>query len=197
MGPLSSIESFMLCIHKDLLAHLLSFWDPTDITVFSATSYVAHGLIKHYCELVWDVDTYFQPWFRDGTEKLRNALRQSGAIVSGSQIIQFFDRTKYPGSDMDIFLRIGGVLNMTRWLTAQGYHLDAKTEGYGCLHRALLRTTTRILLPNSVPNRPIRAVYNYHRYVASTTSVYYQKIQLVVVDINPVQHVLFDFHSSV
>ncbi|KAJ7815296.1 hypothetical protein B0H13DRAFT_1924266 [Mycena leptocephala] len=133
-------------------------------------------------------DTYFQPWFRDGTEKLRNALRQSGAIVSGSQIIQFFDRTKYPGSDMDIFLRIGGVLNMTRWLTAQGYHLDAKTEGYGCLTEPYCgRLPGYYCLTRA--HRPIRAVYNYHRMLRQQLLCTI-KIQLVVVDINPVQHVL-------
>ncbi|KAJ7476315.1 hypothetical protein B0H11DRAFT_1917533 [Mycena galericulata] len=193
---LSFLEKTLLVMDDNLLAYLFSFWDPHDILKFSRSSSVIQGILQQYRQLVWDPDTYFQPWFREPTALFRSTLRETGAIVSGSQILQFFDRIKYLNSDLDIFLRIGGVLQMARWLVRQGYHLTPEQPDYETFHRNVIRVSCRILTSTVNQDTGIRAVYNYQRFVASATVIYYQKIQLIAVDIDPVHHVLYDFHSS-
>ncbi|KAJ7683373.1 hypothetical protein B0H17DRAFT_942010 [Mycena rosella] len=88
-----------------------------------------HGVVQHYKQLVWDPDAHFKIWFSDPT-KFRGVLQTCGAIVSGSQILQFLDRTRYPDSDMDIFLRVGGIPVMAQWLRHQGYALNSVSPDY-------------------------------------------------------------------
>ncbi|KAJ7665240.1 hypothetical protein DFH06DRAFT_1127577 [Mycena polygramma] len=198
MGPLSLLEAFLVCVEDTLLIRLLSFWHLSDIFDFSGLSCVANGIIKHYKNLVWDVDTHFGLWFTESGQKFRSALRRSSAVVSGSQMLQFLDRATYRGSDMDIFLRIGGVPGMVEWLLSQGYSRtsqpnDYQSEGF---QEDVLRVSSQLILGASTSQSPIRAVFNYRRLVASTSTVYDQRIQLIVVDTDPVCHILYDFHST-
>ncbi|KAJ7436455.1 hypothetical protein B0H11DRAFT_2256160 [Mycena galericulata] len=121
-------------------------------------------------------------------------LRKCGAVVSGSQILQFFERSNYAGSDLDIFLRIGGLHDMGMWLTGQGYTRSLCKTGYQALRQTIQRVSTNIV--TSAAGKTVRSVLNYTRFVASTTRVYLQIIQLIVVDMNPIHHVLFDYHST-
>ncbi|KAJ6579172.1 hypothetical protein DFH09DRAFT_913344 [Mycena vulgaris] len=155
--------------------------------------------MQQYRKIVWDPDRHFQPWFGDCTEDFRSVLYESGAIVSGSQILQFLDRTTYLNSDMDIFLRIGGVLTMGNWLEARGYSRTCDSEDYVNhfkFQRDVIQTACRVITGGARLETAVKGVYNYRRFVGSTTDIYNQKIQLVAVDTNPVQHLLFDFHST-
>ncbi|KAJ7730779.1 hypothetical protein B0H16DRAFT_1469462 [Mycena metata] len=195
MAPPSALEMVLLAISDELLLYLLSFCGLKDVFNLKATSTIVQGVVLHYQTLVWNADRFFRPWFRDGTAEFRLALRRSSAIVSGSQLVQFFDRAHYPGSDMDIFLRLGGVLPMGTWLQTQGYSRIADSTDYD-LAKRVARTACNMISRTQSGHTPVCAVIDYHRFVCSETVIYRQKIQLVAVDIDPVQHVLYDFHST-
>ncbi|KAJ7490408.1 hypothetical protein B0H11DRAFT_1912374 [Mycena galericulata] len=197
MSPLSPLENLLLTSPDSLLVHALGFWDAPDVLKSAVLSSVMHGVVQHYKCLVWDIDKHFDSWFRQ-PKKFRPMLQVCGAVVSGSQILQFLDRTSYPDSDLDIFLRIGGVKKMGNWLTAQGYRLASNTANYTTLGRQILRSSYQLMtLPtNSPPKTPIRGVYNYRRFIGSWNDLRIQKIQLVCVDMDPIHHILFDFHST-
>ncbi|KAJ7750551.1 hypothetical protein B0H16DRAFT_1318604 [Mycena metata] len=196
MYRLSLFEKTLITAEDDLLTYFLAFWDPHDIFKAESLSSVMLGIVSHYRRLVWDPDSRFQPWFRDPTRQFRTMLRRCGAIVTGSQMLQFFDRTNYPDSDMDIFLRIGGVSLLGNWLTTQGYSPAAPSAKYTFFRNRVQRACSQIITRQGEPQTPIRGVYNYYRYVATQTVVHHQKIQLVVVDMDPIHHVIFDFHST-
>ncbi|KAJ7135563.1 hypothetical protein C8R44DRAFT_869289 [Mycena epipterygia] len=179
-----------------LLVYAIAFWDPRDIARSAAVSSTMYGIIQHHRHLVWDPDTHFQPWFRAPAETFRGMLRICGAIVTGSQILQFFNRTSYPDSDMDIFMRVGGLWYMGGWLRSQGYTFAAVSSDYRLFRRQVMRLCSRMMTDHPAHNPAIRGVYNFHRYVASQTVVHLQKIQLIAVDMDPVHHVIFDFHST-
>ncbi|KAJ6507218.1 hypothetical protein C8R47DRAFT_1209151 [Mycena vitilis] len=200
MGPLSPLERILLCVQDSLLVRLLSFWNPAEVFKFAGLSRITNGIMDHYITLVWDVDAHFYQWFRDSPSIFRSVLRRSNGVVSGSHILQFLDRTRYLDSDIDIFIRIGGVFTMGRWLLSQGYSLAAQSEDYPAaqlddFRSEVIKTGARLPTPKS-PQRPVKAVYNFQRFVASPTSIYDQRIQLIVVDTDPIKHILFDFHST-
>ncbi|KAJ6450849.1 hypothetical protein C8R47DRAFT_1084281 [Mycena vitilis] len=98
---------------------------------------------------------------------------------------------------MDIFMRMGGLAYMRQWLGTQGYSIAPQREHYNVsASDDLIWASSQVLTCKSIPDSVITIVHNYYRYVASTETVYYQKIQVIVVDINPIQHILFDFHSN-
>ncbi|KAJ7197891.1 hypothetical protein C8J57DRAFT_1487630 [Mycena rebaudengoi] len=175
MSHLSYLEKTLLSVKDSLLVYVLSFWNPDDILVSATLSTVLQGVVRYYQSLVWDIDKHLQHWFRDGSKSFRSVLGVCGAAVSGSQILQFFDRTKYLDSDLDIFLRVAGLLRMGEWLVTQGYRHTSSSENYDALNEEVLHLS---------------------RYVASPTVIFIQKVQLVAVDMDPVHHILFDFHST-
>ncbi|KAJ7157063.1 hypothetical protein C8R43DRAFT_832426, partial [Mycena crocata] len=168
-----------------------------DILTCELVSSTFRQIVQYYKSVAWDPDAFLHPWFIDDPAAFRSILKQCGAVVSGSQMIQFFDRTTYHGSDMDIFLRIGGVLPMSGWLENQGYNLISSHNGYPDVKRKVNRLLISKMNEHPcVQNDTVKAVHNYQRFIASLTVVYSQKIQLITVDMNPIHHVMFDFHST-
>ncbi|KAJ7040617.1 hypothetical protein C8F04DRAFT_1253937 [Mycena alexandri] len=191
---LSRLEATLL-YSETVLFRLLSFLSLQDIVVCSSLSSIILNVIRYYKSVVWNPDVFFRPWFNVEPEIFRSTLNICGAVVAGSQINQFLDRTRYENSDMDIFLRIGGLQRMGEWLAAQGYRFVSSSTSYGAFRRTVARLSTRLVIA-SASNDTVKGVFNYERYVASTEVVYHQRIQLAVVNMNPIHHVLFDFHST-
>ncbi|KAJ7135281.1 hypothetical protein C8R43DRAFT_956117 [Mycena crocata] len=194
---ISAFEATILTIPDHLLVHIFSYLDPRDIITCSLLSNVIFNVIRHYKTLVWDIDTFFQPWFRDSAATFRVLLKKCGAVVSGSQIMQFLDRTRYPESDIDIFLRVGGLVDMGVWLIEQGYKYISSTPNVYRVVWDAHQLSAKMITGQDSPAGAIKGVFNYSRYIASDTVIHVQKIQLIVVDINPINHILFDFHSTV
>ncbi|KAJ7783130.1 hypothetical protein B0H16DRAFT_1803411 [Mycena metata] len=194
---LSKLECLLLTAPHPLLFRILSFWHLSDILASDRVSCVLHNVVRYYKSIVWNPDIFFERWFRDSPTEFRRTLGECGAAVSGSQITQFLDRTIYDESDMDIFLRIGGVQHMGGWLESQGYtYSESDTSDYEAFSRDLLRLSSRIILERNPTATSIKGVFDYARYIASTTVIFIQKIQLIVVDTNPIHHIIFDFHST-
>ncbi|KAJ7018548.1 hypothetical protein C8F04DRAFT_896664, partial [Mycena alexandri] len=193
---LSSFEATLLSVPTRLIVYIMSFWSLQDIIALEAASVVLHNIIEYYKSRVWNPDIFFRPWFIDNPRQFREILRDCGAVVSGSQITQFLDRSRYPGSDMDVFLRVGGLPQMGRWLQGQGYNYTSHSRTYQSFRQSVLRMSNKVITERSSGDYPVKGVFNYHRFVASPTTIFIQKIQLVTVDLNPIHHILFDFHST-
>lgn len=142
---------------------------------------------------MWDPNVYFSRWF---TRPLafRRLLGQCNAVVSGSQALQFFERTEYVDSDLDIFLPPAGVLRMSEWLEDMGYGLPVEEDGYE-FHSRLADASTDCLKPSFLPNN-MRAVFTFRSHSPLGGIARPRRVQLIVVDIDPVEFITFDFHSS-
>ncbi|KAJ7725026.1 hypothetical protein B0H16DRAFT_1472006 [Mycena metata] len=193
---LSIFEATLISTTDSLLMYIVSFWSLQDIITCQGLSLVLNNIMRYYTSRVWNPDVFFQPWFKDDPVYFRELLQQCGAVVSGSQITQLLDRARYPGSDMDIFLRVGGLGDMGTWLQDQGYAYVSQYPNYKTAHRRILRISHRIITERNPGGPAVQGVFNYQRFIASTTTIFLQKIQLIAVDTNPIQHVLFDFHST-
>ena len=75
----------------------------------------------------WNIDMKLSKFVADST-RFRLQLRESEAIISGSFAVQFFDRTTYQDSDLDIFIKHGDQVGaLADHLTAvEGYRLREK-----------------------------------------------------------------------
>ncbi|KAJ7603539.1 hypothetical protein DFH06DRAFT_1151811 [Mycena polygramma] len=192
---LSILEATLISAPDALLLRAMSFWTLADIITCDTLSVTFHNIVRYYKSLVWDPDIFFRSWFMDSPQNFRQMLAHCGGTVSGSQITQFFDRTRYRDSDLDIFIRIGGLQPMGRWLKLQGYRYASASSEYEAFEHNTARLSTRMIIERN-SDEPIKGVFNYTRYIAAPTVIYLQKIQLIVVDTNPIDHILFDFHST-
>ncbi|PPQ66494.1 hypothetical protein CVT26_011182 [Gymnopilus dilepis] len=193
----SSFEMFLLRACPAVVLQLFDSMELLTLINISASSRALRRLFLSYAQRVWDPAKRFRRWFPNVLE-FRRVLRSEDAVISGSFALQFFDRSFYVESDMDIFVRIAGVTGLCGFITSQGYRYQGRPLGY--VLDALGRSAHIAKAAKNVTSfeDPLLAVYNFQKFVASETGrVEVLRVQVVVVDTDPVEHILFDFHSTV
>jgi hypothetical protein len=104
----------------ELTESIFSFSSPGAIFCFGKTSRTSHALVKAYAARVWNVDRHFGRFFSD-PRAFRELQARTGTLVSGSNALQFFDRSFYPESDLDVYLHRGREREVGNFLLADGY----------------------------------------------------------------------------
>lgn len=194
LGMPSLIETLLSNTSPDFIDTFFSFWPIVDIIHLCSTCFRLNLLFKSYQRIVWDPTTFFARWFSK-PYAFRRLLGLCNAVVSGSQALQFFDRTEYTDSDLDIFLPPTGVMSMAEWLEDMGYGLPVEEDGYRFLDR-VVDASSDCDKPSFLPNH-MRAVFTFSRPQSAPTGFpSVRRVQLIVVDIDPVEFISFDFHSS-
>ncbi|KAJ3548218.1 hypothetical protein NMY22_g1348 [Coprinellus aureogranulatus] len=206
--PISNFECFVFDLSLKLRATVFGYLSKPDLNRLSRASLFLHSIVEQYCEEAWDITAFLQTWFPNSTGDFRVELARTGAIVTGSQVLRFFDRQPPdPSCDLDIVTRVGGVLDLCMYLEMRGYTRSAREprrshkpghgddeDGYPILTSAFALTSSVKFLTGGgrtgivdiidyvFPDPEVGAEVNY-------------KVQLIVVLQPPVEHVLFGFHS--
>lgn len=123
-------------------------------------------------------------------------------FISGSTALQFFDRTFYADSDLDIYVEHRYRKLVAAWLHSTGYDYsprnkkddqtlrDALESHWSCDHDHFLSTSTFFEPKNGgYFGRGVANVYNFFKYQPE------RKIQLITSHHSPLEIVL-NFHSS-
>ncbi|PPQ81904.1 LOW QUALITY PROTEIN: hypothetical protein CVT26_003944 [Gymnopilus dilepis] len=195
--PLSSFEIFLLRLPDSVNFKLFHTCDILSLIALSKTSRILGGFFAAYRQRVWDPDMHYKRWFYD-VDYFKSLLRGCGAVVSGSFALQFFGRFFYPSSDMDIFLRVAGAEDMCSWLLDEGYTYAGDASQYNELGHNSLLHFPRAVMNKSSFHDPLLAVYAFHKVKKQANGVEDElRVQVIVVDTDPIQHVLFDFHSII
>lgn len=83
--------------------NLLEVLDPASIICLSRTCKQLSSLYEEEGKRSWDPTRILRK-FVDDVSTFRKVMYDQGALVSGSQVLQFFDRQDWPGTDMDVFV---------------------------------------------------------------------------------------------
>lgn len=192
---LSLLETVLTRSTPDFLEDFFSIWPITDVFNISRTCFRLRAVYNSYRRTTWDPDTFFSRWFTDPLT-FRCLLGRCDAIISGSQALQFFDRTEYEDSDLDIFMRPAGVIRMSEWLRDAGYGLPTVEEDYFFNQRLADAVREDCDIPSFLPTN-MRAVFTFVRTTTLPSGrSLIKRVQIIVVDIDPVEFITFDFHSS-
>jgi hypothetical protein len=195
----SAFESCLLQGGIDFVFLVLSYWPIISILRLKSVNFLLKCLVDGYCRCRWDIDSFLLNWFKNPMD-FRAKLAQCDGIVSGSQVLQFLDRTHYIDSDFDIFLRPEGALEMGRWLQTCGYvylpsSSAALTFDYA-FHLIIRHLLSQKLRHYGYTDKSIITIFNFRRLdVVGEIPKNSGLIQIVVVQRNPIKHVL-NFHSS-
>ena len=194
----SYIEIFIEFCTSDLLLHFMSFWDIPSIFSMQKTCRKIRCACEIYIASTWSLSPFFDNWFN--TKELQQILHKCNAIISGSQALQFFSRERYPDCDTDFFVRLGGAKELISWLLCQGYIESEQNTDYddGNIFDDVMELSAKCIEDRSSCHHAVLGVYNFFRNKQAAdggTAKIYQ-VQVVVVDTDPIEHVLFDFHSS-
>ena len=77
--------------------------------------------VKDFERRAYNVNKHLARFFSDPLS-FRSLIAKTRMVISGSFALQFFDRTRYPGSDLDLYAhRDDGVHEIGKFLLAEGY----------------------------------------------------------------------------
>ena len=184
---------------------VLSFLSPKELVRYGQTSRGHNRTVNDYIQRTFRVnrvlDRYFTP-----TEMgyFRYLQSHSQMFISGSTALQFFDRTTYPGSDLDIYVEHRYRETIALWLVSIGYNFRPRTGQPPCVDNAkVLLEMKKKWEPDHTsvsPSHPFfesistgyfgRGVANVYNFVRGE-----RKIQLITSSHSPLEIVL-NFHSS-
>lgn len=175
------------------------YFSQVDLARFSCTCRAAHDLVAMYIasnhSLPRTLENYFSP---EEASRFWALMGTTGLLISGSTALQFFDRTCYPDSDLDLYLEARFVNEVTDWLVSVGYQTRIRNNP---VDRMDLGPSSAPVGPYQRPEKNTfseRTAFWYSRGV-TVNEVYHRgrkkNIQLISVGVCPLQ-IIISFHSS-
>lgn len=193
----SILENVLTRSPSNFLKAFFDTWPAPVILRMSMTCFRLHHVVESYIRSTWDPNQFFSRWFSRPVA-FRQMLGRCNAIVSGSGALQFFDRTYYEDSDLDIFMRPAGVLRLSEWLRDDGYGYISEDEEYRFFNQVVcvVDYSDERDHPTFLPKN-MKAVFTFSRPASSPSGVLFsRRVQLIIVDIDPVEFITLDFHTS-
>ncbi|KAF5325801.1 hypothetical protein D9611_000602 [Ephemerocybe angulata] len=191
---LSTIEKFLLLSSNSLRNQLFLWLSKPDIVQLSCASSILKEYATIYSEGAWNINTFLEPWFQPPTI-FRGVMAVSGAVVSGSQALRFFDRqSPNIACDLDIYVRLAGAMTIIVYLLESGYRRDVQLRGggYPLLSDLQSLSTTKRFCSGGGP-QGLLAVFDFDKPGPGSTML---KAQVIVLAQDPIHHVLHNFHST-
>ncbi|KAJ7591811.1 hypothetical protein C8J56DRAFT_931784 [Mycena floridula] len=109
----------------DSRAHdlLFSCLSEKDLIGFSKLNSVSLSSIQGYHKRAYNIHRRLSRYFKSAgdIDKFRWLRAKTGLIISGSTALQFFDRTLYEESDMDLYVQDSFCREVSHFLVATGY----------------------------------------------------------------------------
>lgn len=137
----------------------------------------------------FDIRKHLSPYFSaEQVRQLRGLQGLCGAVISGSSALQFFDRSVYPESDLDIYVPVGHVRFFCHWLLSCGYsHYPNSSQPrlWPREHRIVLWAP--FTTPPAYTMPPVDSVFDFRKDGLL--------IQVVSTRDTPIEAIL-NFHSS-
>ncbi|KAF8961523.1 hypothetical protein BDZ97DRAFT_1733677 [Flammula alnicola] len=185
----------------DIVFHRLS---PSNLLRYAQTCKTAYGAVSSYIQRTFQVQQLLSRFFTPSEiHYFRYWQSRTGMFISGSTALQFFDRSFYPDSDLDIYVEHRHCEPIAYWLTSLGYAFeprrghendtlaDALVQTLPSLYGEVHMVSSGFFESASVGyfGRGVANVYNFHKYNPD------RKIQLITSYHSPLEVVL-NFHST-
>ena len=175
--------------------------DSCTLVRLSRTCRTAHVAVQTHIALYFDINAHLSRYF-DNPLAFRSLQAQTNTLISGSNALQFLDRTFYPESDLDLYCFRSAAEEIGLFLIAQGYTFSRTT-------RQRLSFLDEVEYRNSIngddsddeynnwdPPIALKDVYSFVKPVNNSNEPNStRKVQLVVAKYSPL-HLILHFHSS-
>lgn len=116
----------------------------------------------------------------------------TGTVISGSTALQFFDRSFYPESDLDIYVPMAWRLKVGHYLSEQGYRFVPNSIQHPNYDVAVSERRVITATARYGNLRGIAGVFTFKKRGADGEE---RKVQIMVAVRSPIE-VIFRFHSS-
>ena len=92
---------------------------PLESLRLARTCQLARDAVHAFLKRTFDINRSLLRFFLDPIS-FRSMQARTGTLISGSFALQFFDRTFYPDSDLDLYLYDGKEQEVTVWMEQIG-----------------------------------------------------------------------------
>lgn len=96
---------------------------PRTLLWLSRTCHMIHAAVTHFFRRAYNINQHLSRYFPDPLS-FRSLQARTGLIISGSNALQFLDRTFYRESDLDIYSHAGHVYEVLEWIESFGYYFE-------------------------------------------------------------------------
>lgn len=111
-----------------LFTTLCDFLSIADIIALTRTCKTLAGLYRSLLPLKWNIDRMLLRFFLN-PRAFRRQIGKTDALVSGSPVLQYFERTSWNDSSLDIFVQAGEKADaLTNYLTGNDCYRLQETE---------------------------------------------------------------------
>ena len=155
------------------------------------TCHALNIAVRDYMKRAFDISNYLSRYFPN-PPSFRLLQRSTGTIISGSTALQFFDRSYYPESDLDLYVPLCWRHQVGNYLLEQGYTFVPNSRqdrdfGVAVMNKRVL--TNKAIYGNF---KGIAAVFTFSKDVPERGKL---KVQVIAAVRSPTEVVL-RFHSS-
>ncbi|KIM40832.1 hypothetical protein M413DRAFT_40033, partial [Hebeloma cylindrosporum] len=175
----------------DMLFSLLS---PADLIAYSKTCRASRYSIKSFYRRAFRIEKTLRRFFApDEIQPFRELQAMTGMIISGSTVLEFFDRTEYADSDLDLYVEHKRREPVVLWLESIGYKfIPRPSSGPPTLEIMLLDD---LMTHSDGISPPTVSEYRDAMLVLDFKRAGSQRIQLITSTSSPFELVLH-FHST-
>jgi len=164
---------------------------PKELLRYSQASRTTHDAVSSYIRRNFILQRVLGRYFSDNDIlELRHMQYNTGALISGSTVLQFFDRSYYPESDLDIYVRFDCRRDIALWLEKKGYTMQPYAKNPGANLCDVLDEMT--MQPSDDPFYP--GSFIILEFLKNRGDIK-SKIQLLLANDCPIASIL-RFHSS-
>jgi hypothetical protein len=201
---ISHLSQFLARAEMAVTFKVFSILSPIDLCFLSCTSSFNWYVVDTYRREIWSINRFLSPWF-DSVPRFRASLAKNGAVVSGSQALRYFQREEPDvDSDLDVVVRIGGVLTLATSLVRDGYTQVSRSALRPKSSYPLCAEIFALASQSSFMHGGRRTgILDVIDFVKTETHIMpgpdvevTLKVQLIVVAQDPVEHIIMSYHSS-
>jgi hypothetical protein len=178
---------------------ILSALPPTAIHKLSLTCRIANESVASYRRCAWNIDNRLSRFFRDPVA-FRSLQARTETFISGAFAFEFFSRTYYPGTPLELYTPSEHFVEVGRWLLQDGVgykfqrseiHPYADFEANACLTKERPRNAS--VLENVLDEfAAVSGEFNFFRSNADGSRVH---VRMAVIE-SSVFKVIFNSPSS-
>ncbi|KAI0075740.1 hypothetical protein K474DRAFT_1560967, partial [Panus rudis PR-1116 ss-1] len=167
---------------------------PSVLLCFRATCRRAHSAVDQYIQRNWNICRFLSRYFADPLG-FRQLQAETGTLISGSSALQFFDRTFYPDSDLDLYVPMVYRIEVGNYLMHCGYVYTPSARQNADFHEAVWESRiVNVSMNYCAPG--VAGVFNFIKSVTNVASGQrWLKVQIIVSPLCPLESVL-RFHST-
>ncbi|KAJ3011305.1 hypothetical protein NUW54_g2217 [Trametes sanguinea] len=169
-------------------AALFRSLSPRTLLLLARTCHKARDAVREYMAQAFDINATLSRFFDDPIG-FRCIQARTGTLIAGSVALQFFDRTFYPSSDLDLYVYPQHRREVGLWLIQMGYHFSPSRGQDRNFGVSVVKSIPNSGLPYCMPG--VSAIYTFHH----NSLLECLKVQIIVAQYTPME-VILGFHSS-